>query len=189
MVSQLGAEHQRDQPGRGRHGRKPEQAGHRAEHQCRGGARRQRDECHHGERTTEIDDRQDVALRHPAAEIARRQRADDVEQADDSERPAADLGRETAVDQIGRQMHGDEGELEAAGEEAEHQQNIGAVPERLGRGLLHRLRSAAAARAGRAPRGAISVSDSGTIRSSRQEKISSVVCQPKLSIRLTAIGE
>ena len=46
-----------------------------------------------------------------------------------AKRPAADLGRKAAVDQIGRQMHGDEGELEAAGEEAEHQQHVAAVPE------------------------------------------------------------
>ena len=37
---------------------------------------------------------------------------------------------------IGRQMHGDEGELEAASEEAEHQQHIGAMAEGFGeRGL------------------------------------------------------
>ena len=38
---------------------------------------------------------------------------------------------DAAIDQIGRQMHGDEGELKAAGEEAEHQQHIGAVAEGL----------------------------------------------------------
>ena len=36
-------------------------------------------------------------------------------------------------------MHGDEGELEAAGEEAEHQQNIGAMAERLRQRGLERL--------------------------------------------------
>ena len=41
--------------------------------------------------------------------------------------------------EIGRQVHGDEGELEAAGEEAEHEQHIGAVLERLGQGLADRL--------------------------------------------------
>ena len=44
---------------------------------------------------------------------------------------APTCGAEPAVDQIGRQMHGDEGELEAAGEEAEHQQHVAAMPERL----------------------------------------------------------
>ena len=38
-------------------------------------------------------------------------------------------------------------------------------------------------------RGAASVIDSGTISSSRPEKIKSVVCQPKDSIRPTASGE
>jgi hypothetical protein len=52
----------------------------------------------------------------------------------------AHLGGETAVDEIGRQMHGDEGELEAAGEEAEHQEHVGAVRERLRKRLLQRLR-------------------------------------------------
>ena len=64
-----------------------------------------------------------------------RQRADDVEQADDAERPAADFRRQSAVDQIGRQMHCDERELEAAGEEAENQQNVTTVTERFGEGL------------------------------------------------------
>ena len=40
--------------------------------------------------------------------------------------------RQAAVDQIGRQVQRDERELEAAGEEAEHQQHVGAVAERFG---------------------------------------------------------
>ena len=50
------------------------------------------------------------------------------------------------IDQEGRQMHGDESKLEAAGEEAEHQQHVRAVTkslsERLGEGLLIRRRLA-----------------------------------------------
>ena len=103
-------------------------------------ARRQRNEHGDRQRAGEIDDRQDIALRHAVAEIAGRQRADDVEQADGGQRPAADLGGKPAVDQIGRQMHGDEGELEAAGEEAEHQQHIAAMAEGLRHGLAKRLR-------------------------------------------------
>ena len=45
-------------------------------------------------------------------------------------------GGEAAVDQIGRQMHGDERKLEAAGEEAEHEQCVGAMAESLGQRLL-----------------------------------------------------
>ena len=48
-----------------------------------------------------------------AGEPAGRDGAHDVEQADDGERPAADLGGEAAVDQIGRQMHGHEEESES----------------------------------------------------------------------------
>ena len=42
---------------------------------------------------------------------------------------------EAAVDEIGRHVHGDEGELEAAGEVAENQQHVGAMADRL----RHRL--------------------------------------------------
>ena len=37
-------------------------------------------------------------------------------------------------------MRGDESELEAAGEKAEHEQDIGAVAERLRQSVLERLR-------------------------------------------------
>ena len=74
-----------------------------------------------------------------------RQRADDVEQPDHarapSRRPARD---EAAIDQIGRQMHGDERELEAAGEEAEHEQHIGAMRRMLRRAPAGATASAAA---------------------------------------------
>ena len=58
---------------------------------------------------------------------------------------AADLGRQSAIDQIGRQMHGDEQQLEAAGEEAEHQQNVAAMAEGLGQRLQQRLLAGGAA--------------------------------------------
>ena len=45
------------------------------------------------------------------------------------------VARQPAVDQIGRQVHGDELQLEAASEEAEHQQHIGAMDERFAQGL------------------------------------------------------
>ena len=53
--------------------------------------------------------------------------------------PAAGLNRHAAIDQIGRQMHGDEGELKSAGKEAEHQQHIRAMTERLGQRMLECL--------------------------------------------------
>ena len=86
-------------------------------------------------------------------------------------------------------MHGDEGELEAAGEEAEHQQHIGAVAERLGQRLPDRLLRPDRRRLAGVAAGVASASDSGMISSSRQAKIISVVCQPKLSIRATPSGE
>ncbi len=39
-------------------------------------------------------------------------------------------------------MHGDKLQLEAAGEEAEHQQHIGTMDERFAQGLAQRLRFA-----------------------------------------------
>ncbi len=47
--------------------------------------------------------------------------------------------RKTAIDQIDRQVHGDESELEAAGEEAEHQQHVAAMTEGLAERLCDRL--------------------------------------------------
>ena len=62
-----------------------------------------------------------------------------------SVQPPTDSGQ-AGVLQVGRQMHGDEGELEAAGEEAEHEQHVAAVPEGLRQRLRDRL--ARQARAG-----------------------------------------
>src|SRR3546814_9413196 len=48
--------------------------------------------------------------------------ADDVEQPDQAERPGADIGAEPLVDDEGRQMRGDEGDVKAADEEARIQE-------------------------------------------------------------------
>ena len=93
-------------------------------------------------------------------------------------------GDKPAVDQIGRQMDGDERELEAAGEEAEHQQHVAAVAERFRQRLPQRLRCGALGR--RASAGVASASDNGRISSIRPPKISSAFCQPKLSIKRDA---
>src|SRR5216684_2397667 len=66
--------------------------------------------------------------------------ADDIEETDHSQRPAADLGREPAIDQIRGQMQSDETELESAGEETQHEQEKRAVPEGLGQSLTIGLR-------------------------------------------------
>ena len=72
----------------------------------------------------EIDGGQDEPFRHAAAEPPGGQRAEDVEQADHRHGPAADLRRNPAVDQIGRQVNRDEGDLKSASEEAEDQQHV-----------------------------------------------------------------
>jgi len=62
-------------------------------------------------------------------------RTQDVEKTDDGDGPAGELGGEAAVDQVCRKMHCDEKKLESAGEEAEHQKHIAAVPKSLGQCL------------------------------------------------------
>ena len=79
----------------------------------------------------EIERRQDPALRHPAGEHAGRDRADDVEEADQRQRIAAVERRDADVGEIGRQVDGDEGDLEAADEEAGDEELVGAVAEGL----------------------------------------------------------
>ena len=66
--------------------------------------------------------------------------------------------------QIGRQVHGDEGELEAAGEEAQHQQHVAAVAEGLDSAPACDDCGLTAAAAG-ADCGVASTSDSGSTSS------------------------
>ena len=101
--------------------------------------------------------------------------------------PGADVGAEPAVEQIGRQVHGDEGELEAAGEEAEHQQHVAAMAERLAQRLLADLQLDGGG--GAAAGGVASTSDSGSTSSIMPAKTNSAVCQEKLSISPCASGE
>src|ERR1700737_2216696 len=82
-----------------------------------------------------------------AAQPARQHGAGDIEQTDGSERPAADLGREPAIDQIRGQMQCDEAELESAGEETQYEQEKRTVPEGLGQSLTIGLRLQLARRA------------------------------------------
>ena len=90
---------------------------------------RKRDERQDRRRADEIDEREQITLRHAVAEPAGGDRTDDVEQPDRRQRPAADLRRQAAIDQIRRHVHGDERKLESAGEKAEHQQHVGAMGE------------------------------------------------------------
>ena len=75
-------------------------------------------------------------------------------------------------------MHGDEQELEAAGEEAEHQQHVRAVPEGFGQRIAQRL--LAARRAGRRSRiaGVRNAAASGMMLSVMSPKPTSACCQP-----------
>ncbi len=85
-------------------------------------------------------------------------------------------------------MHGDELQLKAAGEEAEHEQNVGAVGERFATAhaaAIARLRLSCASADG----GVASANDSGSTASMLTAKIISVCCQPNVSISATATGE
>ena len=101
--------------------------------------------------------------------------------------PGAGLGAEPAVDQIGRQVHGDEGELEAAGEEAQHQQHVAAMAERLDQRL--RDDCGLRGRSRRAPTRRRQHSDSGSTSSIVPAKTSSAVCQENAWISECASGE
>ena len=83
-------------------------------------------------------------------------------------------------------MHGDELQLEAAGEEAEHEQNIGAVGKSFAQRVPQRLRFALMRVA---EGGVANASDSGSTPSMLTAKITSVCCQPNVSISATATGE
>ena len=87
----------------------------------------------------EVEKRQQVTLGHVLAEPAGAQRTNDIEQPDRRQRPAPDIGGEAAIGEISRQVHGDESQLKPASEKAEHQQDVGAMPERFAERLSQRL--------------------------------------------------
>ena len=93
------------------------------------------------------------------------------------------------VDQIGRQMHGDERDVEAAGEEAEHEQHVGAVAEGFAERLAERLRPHRIAAALCPCAGVATAKASGSTSSTSTAKTSSVLCQPTLPSSATASGE
>src|SRR5204862_2169092 len=95
----------------------------------------ERDQKDDGKRAGKIDEGKDVALGQMTAQPAGQHGADDVEETDHAQGPAADLNGKTAIDQIGGQMQGNEAELETAGEKAEDEQEKRAVPEGLGQSL------------------------------------------------------
>ncbi len=90
--------------------------------------------------------------------------------------------------QISGHVHGDERKLETAGEEAEHQQHVGAMCECF----AQRLAAAIAAPLSRPPawRPASPEPTTTAARASMlTAKIVSVCCQPNVSISATATGE
>ena len=87
-------------------------------------------------------------------------------------------------------MHGDEGELEAAGEEAEHQQHVAAMPEGLRSAPACDDCGWGAPSHGEPVGGGVaSMIDSGSTSSIRPANISSALCQENASISACASGE
>ena len=101
--------------------------------------------------------------------------ADDVEEADQRQADHADVARQAVVGEIGRQVHGDENDLEAADEVAEGEQpeaacapaasRIAASADCVGRWLASRPGSA-------------STADSGAISAATAASTSSAPIQP-----------
>ena len=141
-----------DDAGGQRHRREPQHAHDAGEQVDDRGRLRQQQQRRDGRRARRVDGAQPALLAPALAGGAGRQRAEDVEQADDRDRPGADRGRQPEVADPGREVHRDERHVEAADEEAGGQQRIAAVPERLAQGGRQRLfgRRRPAARGGRA---------------------------------------
>ena len=98
-------------------------------------------------------DQREQRLHAPAADRpAHREAADDVEQADDRQRPGADRRRQLARGDDARQVRGDEGDVEAADEEAGREQQVARVVHRAPDRLARRLARAPAPRSARLPR-------------------------------------
>ena len=129
-----GAEDLRDHPVGERHGGQPQQADGDGKGEHRGNAGRGQDEQGDDDRAGHVQAAEQVFLAVPAAEHARGICADDVEEPDRGERPCAQLGRQSKVGDVRRQVRLDERHVEAADEESGDQQPIAAVTA----GLAHR---------------------------------------------------
>ena len=99
------------------------------------GVMRQEQEAEEDDRAPEVDQAQAAALLDEAARLAGDERADDVGDADHRQREGPDPGGQPLVDRERRQMHHDEGDVEAAHEEAGRQQPEARMPERLAQRL------------------------------------------------------
>ena len=75
----------------------------------------QEEDDRHGAR--QIDERQEDRLGIALADYSGGERSDDVAEPDQRERPGAEARVEPEIGEVGREMRGDEGELEAADEE------------------------------------------------------------------------
>ena len=126
----------------------------------------QQDEHQDRQRAAEVDERQQVALRHAVAETSPPSIEPKILNSPMTPmvQPPT-VGRKSAIDEIGRQVHGDEDELETAGENTDSQQHIGAVAEGLGERLPLRLPVAACVGRRRARRHRRAASDSGSTAS------------------------
>lgn len=100
---------------------------------------RQQEEHGDGNAPDQIEPSQDVLLAHLAAQPAAGPGTGHVEQADRGQRCRTQPSRHVADDQVARQVGCDEGELEAAGEEAECQENVAAMMQCQGENVAERV--------------------------------------------------
>ena len=99
----------------------------------------------------------------------------------------AGVGPEPSVHEVGRQVHGDEGKLEAAGEETHHQQHVAPVAEGFDECLTRRLRFHGRRRRRRLRRR--KRERQRQHQKDRSCKDESVVCQENAWINAAASGE
>ena len=134
-----GAEDVADQAAGERHGGQPEDSEAGAEQPDRElGLGRDQEQRDH-DRARQIDAGEQVLLAVPPAQVAGQEPADDVEATDQAERGGADQGIELERVDVGRQVGGDEGDVETADEEAAGQELITPVTA----GLADRVADAA----------------------------------------------
>ncbi|MNN03311.1 hypothetical protein D3C81_1159950 [compost metagenome] len=131
------AEYLGQQSGGERHGAQPEEAHRRGERIEAPRTQRQQHEQRHGAAARQVEAGQQVLPAVPAAQQAAPVDAGDVSQGDDRQRSHAIADLHALIEQVGRQVGGDECQLEAAGEEAEIQQPESRMVESLADGLAH----------------------------------------------------
>ena len=134
-----GAEDLGDQPAGQRHGAEPQDAHHRGEDRHAQVGHRQQNERGQGHRARDVQPGQQVFLAPAPAERPPDKAADDVEQADQTDRPRTHAGVDIELGEHHRKVRRYEQGLEPADAIARAQQQVAAMSEGLAQGIAHRL--------------------------------------------------